>query len=92
MRDTAATAYPSITLRTGIVLCIAYIVLRIAWFIAHSSGARGQGTGAGKKMQKSKCKMQNCGGPSGRLSFVGRSEKFFLDTDTLIGMILHEFL
>ena len=31
-------------------------------------------------MQKSKCKMQNCGGPSGRLLFVASSERLLITT------------
>jgi hypothetical protein len=41
------------------------------------SGMRGEGLGTGERNQRLKCKMQNCGGPSGKQLLIAtkRHEK-----------------
>ena len=47
--------------------------------------------GSEKGNQSSKCKMQNCGGRSGRFPFVYRQEGFLLAPDSPMGINGHEF-
>jgi hypothetical protein len=49
-----------------------YLILTVSsyWVRSYGLGIGGEGLGIGEGNQRLKCKMQNCGGPSGGLLFV----------------------